>query len=124
MWNTMLRAAVAGALAAGVLGGCRDTDRSASLGPDSSIGLKLEQTTRSIVAGEIVTVTARTENLLGRDASIRWLAPGGDLQTEQNGRTARVRYDQPGTYTITAQLFADEREVRRDQVTVRVNPLP
>jgi len=116
--------ALVGALALGATG-CRDSRPSGQpSGPDASIGLKLEPTARTITAGEVVTVAARTENLLGRDAEIRWLAPGGDVRTEQNGRIARVRFDQPGTYTITAQLFADGREVRRDQTTVRVNSLP
>ena len=116
--------ALAGALMLGAAG-CRDTRPSGQpSGPDASIGLKLEPTARTITAGEVVTVAARTENLLGRDASIKWLAPGGEIKTEQNGRIARVRFDQPGTYTVTAQLFVDDREIRRDQVTVRVNPLP
>lgn len=118
-----LTIALAGTLTLGAAG-CYTHPSGQASGPDASIGLKLEPTARTITAGEVVTVAARTENLLGRDADIKWLAPGGDVRTEQNGRIARVRFDQPGTYTITAQLFADGREVRRDQATVRVNPLP
>jgi hypothetical protein len=118
-----LRLALCGAVALGAAG-CRTTPSGEPSGPDANIGLRLEPTSRTITQGEVVTVAARTENLLGRDAELKWLAPGGDLRVEQNGRIARVRYDEPGTYTITAQLFADGREVRRDKTTVHVNPLP
>jgi hypothetical protein len=121
--NAALKLALIGAVGLGIAA-CHTTPSGQASGPDANVGLRLEPTSRTITSGEVVTVAARTENLLGRDADIKWLAPGGDLRVEQNGRIARVRYDQPGTYTITAQLFADGREVRRDQTTVRVNPLP
>jgi len=120
--RTALHLAVAGAIGLGVAA-CHTSPSGQASGPDSDIGLRLEPTSRTITQGEVVTVKARTENLLGRDADVKWLAPGGSLNVEQNGRIARVRYDQPGTYTVTAQLFVDGREVRRDQTTVRVNAL-
>jgi len=121
--NIAVRLAVIAGVALAT-GACHTSPSGQASGPDANVGLRLEPTSRTITSGEVVTVAARTENLLGRDADIKWLAPGGDLKVEQNGRIARVRFDQPGTYTITAQLFADGREVRRDQTTVRVNPLP
>lgn len=125
--RTGLNAAMIGALALGALPACQQDSNKGSTNtsvPDADVGLKLDPSSRTITAGEIATVAARTENLLGRDAAVRWSAPGGDLHVEQNGRIARAHYEQPGTYTITAQLFIDEHEVRRDQTTVKVNPLP
>jgi hypothetical protein len=45
------------------------------------------------------------------------------MTTEQNGRIARVKLDQPGTYTVTAVLTADGQEIRRETVEIRVKPL-
>jgi hypothetical protein len=73
--------------------------------------------------GEVVTVQANTENLLGKSAEMRWDAPGGHVDTQDSGRIARVMYDNPGTYTVTGHLFVDGREIRQDQVTVNVKPL-
>jgi hypothetical protein len=112
----------AGLLAA--LAGCTSDNYSrAPAGPDAAVGLKLQPSSRQIVSGEVVTVSANTENLLGRNAEMRWEAPGGRIATEDSGRIARVMFERPGTYTITGHLFVDGREIRQDQVTVKVNPL-
>ena len=121
--RTALQLALAGMVGLGIAA-CHTGPSGQASGPDADVGLRLEPTSRTITQGEVVTVAARTENLLGRDAEVKWTAPGGNLTVEQNGRIARVRYDEPATYTVTAQLFVDGREVRRDQTTVRVNPLP
>ena len=71
----------------------------------------------------LITVMAQTQNLLGRDAEIEWYAPGGEIQTENNGRIARVYFPDPGTYTVSAELFADGQQIRRDAVTIRVKPI-
>jgi hypothetical protein len=92
-------------------------------GMDMAVGMNLEPSSRTIMQGEVATIAAHTENLLGRDSEIRWLAPGGDLRIEENGRVARVMYDMPGTYTVTADLMVDGRQTLRDQSTIHVNPL-
>jgi hypothetical protein len=116
------------ALGAGVLlaavGACTsDNYNRAPAGPDAAVGLKLQPSSRSITQGEVVTVQANTENLLGKSAEMRWEAPGGRVDTEDSGRIARVMYERPGTYTVTGHLFVDGRELRQDQVTVNVKPL-
>lgn len=78
---------------------------------------------REIKAGEIVTVTAETQNVYGRDATIEWTATGGDLKTEGNKRIARVQYNRPGEYTVIARLMIDGRPVREDHADVRVEPV-
>lgn len=114
--------ALAGMLVAGMQA-CTSNRDDMAYGPAATVGLSLQPSSREMMAGEIVTVIANTENLLGRDSEIEWNAPGGEVRTEENGRIARVMYDQPGTYTISAQLFVDGTMVRRDGVTVNVKPL-
>jgi predicted nucleic acid-binding Zn-ribbon protein len=87
------------------------------------IAFEIRPSTREIVAGEIVTLTTRSENLLGRDATIEWRTTGGKLTTEDNNRIARVRIDEPGTYTIGARLIMNGREVMTDDTTVTVRPV-
>jgi len=112
-------------LAAVVLQGCTlpDRGRDTAFGPDSEIGLRLQPSSRTMVEGEVTTIMANTENLLGRDAEIEWYAPGGEIMTEDNGRIARVRFNDPGTYSVSARLFVDGNLVRRDSVTIRVQEL-
>ena len=92
-------------------------------GPDAAIGLTPNPSSRTIMQGEVVTVQANTENVMGKSAEMRWEAPGGKVATEDNGRIARVMYERPGTYTVTGHLMVDGREVRTDQVTVNVKAL-
>lgn len=118
-------AGLAAALA--VTAGCRyddrPADRNVAVSPYSDAKMHVNASRREAVVGEVITFTARTENLLGRDASVRWSAPAGELRTEQDGRVARVIFDEPGTYSVAAQLFIDGFEVRRDSKTVTVHPL-
>jgi plastocyanin len=122
-------AALAG-MAAILIGaaGCRYDDsprhRDVAVSPYQDVGMKIEPSRDRAIVGEVVTFTARTENLLGRDAQIRWSAPAGELRTEQDGRVARVIFDEPGTYSVSAQLFVEGMEIRRDTKTVTVRPLP
>lgn len=107
------------------LQGCNSDSmsRGSAFGEDAAIGLNLETSARSMVVGEVITVMAKTENLLGRNAEIEWYAPGGEIQTEDEGRIARVHFPDPGTYTVSARLFVDGDQVRRDAVTIRVKPI-
>ena len=94
-----------------------------AFGEDAQVGLDLNTSSRSMVVGETITVMAETKNLLGRDAEIEWYAPGGQIKTEEEGRIARVHFENPGTYTVSARLFVDGKQVKRDAVTIRVQPL-
>jgi len=94
-----------------------------AFGEEAQIGLDLNTSSRSMVVGETITFMAETKNLLGRDAEIEWYAPGGQIKTEDAGRIARVHFENPGTYTVSARLFVDGEQVRRDAVTIRVQPL-
>jgi hypothetical protein len=132
MYTMMMRSAAALGLAAALVAGsgCRYDDRRAddrraatAVTPYQDVNLRVDSSRREALVGEVVTFTARTENLFGRNANIEWSAPAGDLRTQQEGRVARVIFDQPGTYSVTATLFIDEFEVRRDTQTVTINPL-
>lgn len=94
-----------------------------AFGEESQIGLDVNASSRSMVVGETITVMAETKNLLGRDAEIEWYAPGGEVETEDSGRIARVHFPESGTYTVSARLFVDGNQVKRDTVTIRVKPL-
>jgi hypothetical protein len=118
---TIAASVLLGAGGAGPLAGCESGRASrAQLQP---IEFRIMPSHKSVLEGETVTVTTRTANLVGRDANIKWTATGGELETEQNGRVARVRFDRPGTYTISARLNVDGEMVETDSVTVTVHPL-
>lgn len=117
-------AALASALWAGCLmsAGC-DFDRETRVERAQEPGLALQATSREIYSGEIATVTAETANLLGRDAEVRWSTTGGELTTQDRGRIARVKFDSPGTYVVSAQLWSDGELVKTDSVTIEVRSL-
>lgn len=89
----------------------------------SRVSLTLEPSTRELVVGETVTITARSEDTYGRDSDLEWMTTSGKLSTEENGRIARVKFDQPGMYTVSAVLSVEGRETRRATVEIRVKPL-
>ena len=90
---------------------------------DTGPSLELHPTAKEVYAGEIVTITTETRNLLGRDAEVKWATTGGELKTEDKGRIVRVKFDRAGTYVVSAQLFSDDEMVQTDSVTINVNPL-
>ena len=92
-------------------------------GPAEPIEFSIQPSARSVVAGEVVTVTTRSANAIGRNTAVDWAATGGDLTTEQNKRIARVRFDQPGTYTVSAVLRVDNNVAMSDAVDITVKPL-
>lgn len=103
---------------------CSTSSRSSTSDPAvSRAGLTLEPSTRDLVAGETVTIFARSHDTYGRDPEITWSSTAGRVTTEQDGRIARVTLDQPGTCIVTAVLTADGREVKRESVEIRVKPL-
>lgn len=111
--------ALAATLALGA--GCASDHSSSS--QRNPAGIFVEPSSREIVAGETVTLVARTRDTYGRDAKIEWSSTAGSLKTEQDGRIARVRFDQTGTYTVRAALHVDGREVEHESVVVRVKPV-
>ncbi|HPO92637.1 MAG TPA: hypothetical protein PL072_04110 [Phycisphaerales bacterium] len=113
---------VATCLAAAALGigGCNSNQTHDGSTPAT---VRIEASQREIVAGEIVTLIARTKDTYGRDAEVRWSSTAGKLSTEQDGRVARIRFDDVGTYTVKATLWVDGREVESDMVEVRVRPV-
>ncbi len=106
------------------LNGCNSSTRSSTSDPTvSRVNFTLEPSTRDLLAGETVTIFARSYDTYGRDPQIEWTTTSGKLTTEQNGRVARVKIDQAGTCTVSAVLTADGREIKRESVEVRVKPL-
>jgi hypothetical protein len=89
----------------------------------SHVDLALDASNREVVVGDTITVTARTEDTYGRNSQIKWNSTAGNLDTEQEGRVARIRFDQPGTYTVSAILSVDGKETRRASVDIHVKPL-
>ena len=89
----------------------------------TTAALSLEASSRDIVTGETVTVVARTRDTYGRDAKIKWTASSGDIRQEQEGRVARVKFTEPGTYTISASLSINDQVVQSDMVEIRVKPI-
>lgn len=101
--------------------GCSESrNRSDSPHPAS---VSIEASSREIVAGETVTLTARTKDTYGRNTTIKWTSTAGTLTTEQDGRVARVKFDAPGTYSVRAALMADGREMQSDMTEIRVKPV-
>jgi hypothetical protein len=99
-----------------------ETDRSERI-EETGPSFDLHPTAKEVYAGEIVTVTTETHNLLGRDAKVKWATTGGELKTEDEGRIARVKFDRPGTYVVSAQLYSDDEMVQTQSVTINVRPL-
>lgn len=108
---------ITAALAVLPLVGC-ETNRSASTG--STAGMTLEASSDRIVVGETVTFIARTYDTYGRDADIEWHTTSGKVETEQDGRVARVTFNDVGTYTVRATLTVDGRRVSEQLEEVRV----
>ncbi len=103
---------------------CNSSSRTSSSDPTvSRVGFTLEPSTRDLIAGETVTIFARTFDTYGRDPEITWTSTAGKVTTEQRGRVARVKLDQPGTCIVTATLTADGREIKRESVEIRVKPM-
>ncbi len=118
-----MRSVWTGVLVTGLLalGACESGSHQSEMPTPPSV--RVESSSREIVAGEIVTLTARTKDTYGRDAQVKWSSTAGKLQTEQDGRVARVRFDETGTYTVKATLWVDGREVESDMIEVRVKPV-
>ncbi|MBY0308432.1 MAG: hypothetical protein K2Q09_06795 [Phycisphaerales bacterium] len=119
-----LLAAVAGTL---LLGACGTDNSVKSSRTEASVAqrpsLSITAPSRDLLAGDTATFMANTVNTYGRDAKVRWTVTGGRLTTEENGRIARVRFDDTGTYTVKAMLDIDGNPVQTEAVDVRVRPV-
>jgi len=109
--------AVAGLLAFPLALGCQ-SDRSHVVGEE--VGFWIDASDTDIVEGELVTLTAHDRNTVGREAKVEWKTTAGEVETEENGRVARVSFDEPGTYTVTGRLVLDGQIVREDSVDIEV----
>lgn len=103
----------------GMLTGCT-TSRNGTLGEPE---FNISSSNRNALVGEIITFTTRSKNLAGRESHIEWRTSGGDLTTEQNSRVARVKFDRPGKYTVSARLFVEGEAVETDSVSVDIRPM-
>jgi hypothetical protein len=85
--------------------------------------ISLRASNREIVEGDTTTLSVFSKNTLGHNAEVEWLTTGGELNTDDNSRVARVSFDAPGVYTITARLLVDGQEVDRESTNITVRPL-
>ena len=108
-------------LTALVLRACQSerSGSTAALGPPE---FSLQPSATQIMAGQTVTVAAESENVAAGQADIQWAAMGGDLAIDDNGRIARVRFDKPGTYYISATLSVGDMAVETEATTITVSP--
>ena len=88
-----------------------------------NVALVLEQSHEVVKAGESVTFTAHATGVAGRDHEIKWKNEGGDFSSLGEERYARVQYDKPGIYSVTASLFLDGKLVDQRRAQVKVDPL-
>jgi hypothetical protein len=104
-----------------IAAGCQTTDRTSTSSPPVAFGIVASSD--ELVVGETATFTSRESNTYGRDVKIEWGTTGGTLDTEQNGRVARVKFDRPGTYVVTATMHVEDEAVSSESVRVTVRPL-
>src|SRR5688572_26754437 len=83
----------------------------------------IRSSANKIMAGETVTFTTRSTNLAGRRSEIAWSSTGGELSTDHNNQVARVHFDRPGTYMVTAKLNVDGKLAETDTATIKVIPI-
>lgn len=110
---------------AGILvlsGGCADNQYTEGE-PIGKASIKMESGSREAFVGETVTFVARPEDTDEHDAAIKWTSTGGHVDTEQDGRIARVRFNEPGTYSVRATFEMDGRPIKSEIVEVRVKPV-
>ena len=103
------------------LGACERSHRTSEGRVPASV--TIESSGRDVMVGETATFIARTRDTYGRDANIRWSSTAGDMTEEQDGRVARVKFKESGTYTVKATLLVDSREVQTAMTEVRVRPV-
>src|SRR4051812_34993241 len=97
-------------LAAGLSGGCAgDNHHSSTPVAEAEPQIDIATTNKEIAVGDTTTLTVTSRNTLGHNAQVQWDTTGGNLTPGDNGRLARVQFDKPGTYTVSAKLMIDGR---------------
>src|SRR4051812_47089510 len=64
--------------------------------------INISASNKEIAVGDTTTLTVNSRNTLGHSADVEWTTTGGKLNTEENGRIARITFPAPGVYTVTA----------------------
>lgn len=116
-------AAILSLAATALLGGCNTGGGSRADAGVREPSIDINSSHKQIMVGESTTLTVASRNTVGHDAEVRWTSTGGNVEPIDNGQIARATFDQPGTYTVTATLLLDGREVSRDSVDVSVRPI-
>lgn len=120
MKRSLRAAALTALFAPAVLTGCKTNSSETGENPAS---IALSPVNKTVAPGDTTTLTVTSRNTVGRDAEVRWMSTGGNLEVLENGRMARATFDMPGTYTITSALFIDGREVSRDSTDITVRKI-
>ncbi len=89
--------------------------------PDK-VSIHLESAPREVIVGDTVTFIAHTTDTFGRNVKVNWSSTAGEVQTDEGGRIARVKFNDAGTYSVKATLELDGRPVQSDMAEVRVRP--
>jgi uncharacterized protein YfaS (alpha-2-macroglobulin family) len=110
-------------LAAGLTTGCSDSHSTTKTVAQNQPQISIVTANRTVAVGDTATLTVNSKNTLGQDAKLEWVTTGGKLTTENDHRTAHVRFDQPGAYTITAKLMINGRVYDQDSVTMDAKAL-
>lgn len=102
------------------LAGCQGED----LKVDAAPQFEMVASHEAVLEGETVTFTTRTANTLGRSAEIQWQTSAGhEIQTSADNRVAQITFDEPGMYTVSADLVVNGNRVQTQTQTVDVRPL-
>lgn len=121
MIRSMVGVLAGAALTLGAVSGCETHHTTSAAGGNASIAVVTSA--REALVGDTVTFTVRTKDTYGRDANVHWTTNAASLKTEQDGRIARVKFDEPGTYTVRATLQVDNADVSTDAVDIKVRPV-
>lgn len=103
------------------LAGCESTTHTRPLAQPMEISLT--PASRSVVVGDTLTIASQTKNMVGREATIEWTTTGGEITPADNNRIARMKFDKPGTYTVTARALVNGVVVDSDSVDIHVRDL-
>lgn len=85
--------------------------------------ITMKASNQELVVGDTTTLTIASTNTLGREADVEWTSTGGKLTTEDNRRVARVMFDAPGTYTVTARLMVNRAQMDTKSMNFTVRPV-
>lgn len=118
--QTHIKLAAAALLASLAMGGCA-TNRNDADEPSDRPMIDNQGNMREALVGDTVTFVSKPYDIKGSSEKVKWSSTGGEITTEQNGRIARVRFTEPGTYTVRGILEVDGKPVKSDIIEVRVN---